>query len=226
MGGHLIALVDQSPVPYLLDDPPDALDVAVVHGDVGVLHVHPVADTLGQLVPLLEIAEDAFAAFGVELGDAVLLYLGFAREAELLLDLKLDRQAVGIPAADARGIVALHYLVARDNILEDAGQHVMDAGAAVGSGRPLVEDEALAAFPGRHAAAEDIALLPAGQDWRLHLREIHPAVHRLKHNNPLIVTSPVYHFMSLRVKRSNPADQKEIASPFSGRARNDNIPLK
>ena len=62
-----------------------------------------------------------------------------AGEAELLLDFELDRQAVGVPAALARDIEPAHGLVAREDVLERARQHVMDAGPAVGRRRPLVE---------------------------------------------------------------------------------------
>ena len=62
------------------------------------LQVHPEADALGQGVPLLEVFEDALAAEGVELGDAVVFDLRLAGEAELLLDFELDRQPVGVPA--------------------------------------------------------------------------------------------------------------------------------
>ncbi len=83
VGHDLVALVDQARVPELLQDPPQRLDVVVGEGDVGRRQVHPVADALGQLLPLLDVLEDALAALLVERGDAVLLDRFLAGEAQL-----------------------------------------------------------------------------------------------------------------------------------------------
>ena len=85
----------------------------------------------------------------------------FVLEAELLLDLELDRQAVAVPARLARDEVAAHRLVAREHVLEDARQDVVGAGAPVGRGRALVEDERLRALAAAHRLVEDVALAPA-----------------------------------------------------------------
>ena len=50
-------------------------------------------------------------------------------DAELLLDRDLDRQAVAVPAALALDVVAAHRLVAREDVLEDAREHVVGARA-------------------------------------------------------------------------------------------------
>ncbi len=118
MRRDLVPLVDQVPVPQLLDDPPAALDVAVIESDVGVVHVYPETDAFRQLFPLLYVAHDALAAEGVELVDSVFFNLLFGGDAQLLLYLDLHRQPVGVPAAFAKGPEALHGLVARDDVLE------------------------------------------------------------------------------------------------------------
>jgi hypothetical protein len=64
---------------------------------------------------------------------------GLAGEAELLLDRELDRQAVAVPAGLALDVVALHRLVAREDVLEHARLDVVGAGHAVGGRRALVE---------------------------------------------------------------------------------------
>ena len=164
VGRAAVVLVDQPALPQLLEDPPAALDVVVVVGDVRVLHVRPEGDALGQFLEIADVAVDALAAFGVELGDAVGLDLGLGAEAELLLHLDLDGQAVGVPARLAGHAVAAHRLVAREQVLDDAGHDVVDAGPPVRRRRPLVEHEQVAFGALRDAAAEDVALAPEVED--------------------------------------------------------------
>ena len=71
-------LVEQVLVPKGLQHPPAGLDVVVVQGDVRVFHVDPVADAGGHGLPLFHVAENALAAFLVELFDAVFFYVPLA----------------------------------------------------------------------------------------------------------------------------------------------------
>ena len=163
-----IALVEQTLIPEILQDPPDRLDVIVGIGDVGVFQVHPEGDAVSQLFPILDVGEDRFAAQFVEAVNAILLDLAFIGEAELLLDLDLDRQPVRVPAAAPRDVVAAHDLVAREHILESARQHVVDAGLAIGSRRPLEEDVLRSALSLCNGLLEDVLRLPEFQDSLLH----------------------------------------------------------
>jgi len=166
-----VALVEVVVVPELAQRPPDRLDVAVLQRHVGVVEVDPEADPLGQPVPLLDVLEDRLAAALVELGDAVLLDLLLGGDAELLLDLELDRQAVAVPARLARHPVAAHRSVAGVDVLEDAGENVVGAGAAVCRGRPLVEAPDFRTLALLERALEDIALAPALEHPLLQLGE-------------------------------------------------------
>ena len=141
VGRDLVALVDEALVPQALEHPPRRLDVRVLVGHVGVGHVEPDARALGHGLPLADVAEDALTAAAVELLDTELLDLLLTGDAELLLDLQLHGQAVGVPPAAAQGAEAAHGLVTQDDVLERAGEDVVDAGAAVRGGRALVEDE-------------------------------------------------------------------------------------
>ena len=161
VGHDLVALVEQPLVPDLLQRPPDRLDVGVVEGEVGVVGVDPEADPLGQPVPLVHVLEHRLAALGVELGDAVALDVLLLGEAELLLDLQLDRQPVTVPARLAVDLAAAHRLEAREHVLEHAREHVVGARAAVGGRRTLVEDERLRPLAAAHRLVEDVALAPA-----------------------------------------------------------------
>ena len=105
--------------------------------------------------------EHRLAAVAVELRDAVALDVLLGLEAELLLDLDLDRQAVGVPAGLALDVVPGHRLVAREEVLEDAREHVVRARVAVGRRRALVEHERRRAFAVAQRRLEDVALAPA-----------------------------------------------------------------
>ena len=136
-----MAPVQQVPLVQPLEQPPDALDVVVAERDVRVLVVQPVADPVGELLPFGLVLEDALPGAGVELLHAEPLDVLLAGELELLLDLDLDRQAVGIPPGDAGHRLALHRVEPADQILDRAGEDVMDAGPAVRGGRALEEHE-------------------------------------------------------------------------------------
>ena len=56
----LVALVEQAAVEEVLQRPPDALDVALVVGDVGLVEMDPEAEPLGELFPLLACSARRF----------------------------------------------------------------------------------------------------------------------------------------------------------------------
>ena len=94
------------------------------------------------------------------------------REAELLFDLHLDRQPVAVPSALAYDVLAPHRVEARVQVLEQAGPDVVDAGAAVGGGRPLVEHPFGLTVPVAQALAEHVFVGPLREHARLELDEI------------------------------------------------------
>ena len=150
--------------------PPDALDVVRVHRAVGAVGVDPEADPLGEALPLVEVGQHRLAAERVELGDAVGLDLRLARDAEALLHLDLHRQAVAVPAAAPVHEAPAHGLEAREDVLEDAREHVVRRRGArwrwAGPRRTRT-----ARRPARcgQAAREDVALAPEGEHALLHL---------------------------------------------------------
>jgi hypothetical protein len=169
----LVALVEQAALPQLRQRPPDRLDVGVVERAVRVFEVDPVGDPLGQPHPVVEELEHRLAALLVELRDPVALDVGLRREAELLLHRDLDRQAVAVPAGLALDVAPAHGLVAREDVLEHAREHVVGARAPVGGRRPLVEDERLGALAAAERLVEDVALAPALEDLLLEGGERH-----------------------------------------------------
>ncbi len=149
------------------------------------IHVHPVGHAVAHLAPVGDVAEDRLAAQAVELLDAVALDVGLARKAQLFLYLDLDGQTVRVPAALALDAVALHGLVARDQILESPRQHVVEAGPAVGRRRPLVEDERVVLRSLLDRPLERPRPAPEREHLLLQLRELYPGVYLIERHGPL-----------------------------------------
>src|SRR5690606_32018843 len=166
----LVAPVDQSPLVQLPQDPPDALDVVGAERDVRPRIVEPVAHALGEPLPLLLVDEHALPAHLVEARDADRLDLPFTADPQRLLRFDLDRQAVRVPARDARHVLAAHRLVPAKQVLDAAAQHMMQTGPPVGGGRPFVEDELLPPFRRLERAAEEVLVPPLLEDLQLQLR--------------------------------------------------------
>ncbi len=158
-----VVLHEQALVEDLLERPPHALDVAGVHGAVGLRQVDPVAHALGQLLERVDMPLDRLAAFRVELRDAVGLDVFLAGEAKLLFDLQLDGQAMAVPARLTRDVEALHGLEPREEILEHPCLDVVGAGHTVRGRRALVKGPLRAPFALRERAIEDLGVVPAPQ---------------------------------------------------------------
>ena len=167
----LEALVEEAAVVDLLECPPLGLDEVVLVGDIGVVHVGPEADDLGEVFPHALVLPDGLFAFGDERLETILFDLLLAVEAEFLLDFDLNGQAVSVPAGLPGDEVVLHGAVPRDHVLDDTGQHVTDVRFAVRGGRTVVEDV------GRTAVLllgllEDVRVFPELRHFVLALDEL------------------------------------------------------
>ncbi len=156
----LVVLIEQPFFPELLENPPDTLDVLVFEGDIGVIQADPIAHALGQFFPIIEIAQHALATFFVVFSDAIDFDLALNLDAEFLLDLDLDGQAMRIPTAFAQHTVTIHHLIAREQIFERPRQNMMDTGLAVGSWRPFIENIVRLTFALTERALENLLLAP------------------------------------------------------------------
>ncbi len=156
----------------LLEQPPDGFDIVVLERDVGIVEVYPVSHAPREVVPQVFVAEDAGAAGGVVLFDAVRLDLASILEPEFLLDLDLNGQSVRVPSRFPLHAEALHRLVTTEDVLDGARHHVMDARPAVGGGRSFVKREGGRVAAVREALLEDLRLVPPGEDLRLQPRMI------------------------------------------------------
>ena len=160
VGYDLEALVEQAAVVNLLERPPLGLDEGVFIGDIGVLHVRPKADGLREILPHALVLPDALLAVLDERLKPIGLNLILAVDAEHLLDLELDRQTVRVPARLAGDIVALHGLVARDHIFDDAREDMPDMRLAVCRRGAVIKGEGLAACAVLLALLKNVILLP------------------------------------------------------------------
>ena len=167
IGGDLVPQVEHALVVDLLQAPPFALDIVVMVGDVGVLHVHPVAYLVAHLLPLVEVFPHALFAFADEGLDAVLLNLRLAIQAQNLFHFQLHGQAVGVPASLAGDVLALHGPEAGEQVFDDAGFDVADMGLAVGRGRAVEEGEVLPVLAKVEGLVDHVLFLPQAGDLPL-----------------------------------------------------------
>ena len=171
-----LALVEQALAVDVLEQVPERLDVAVVVGDVGIVHVDPVADALGQAAPLGGIFHHLLAAGAVVVLDGDLGADIFLGDAEFLLDTQLHGQSVGIPAGTAADLESGLRLIAADGVLDGAGHHMVDARHAVGGRRALEENELRSAFAEGQRALESVAFLPALQHFFPHGNQVQAVI--------------------------------------------------
>ena len=179
VGQDAEALVDQALVPQRLERPDDRLHVVGVHRLVVVVEVDPAGLAGDVVAPLAGVLHDRLAAGVVELLDAELDDLVGGLDAVQTHRLELGGQAVGVPAEAALDTLAAHRLVARDEVLDVAGQQVAVVRQAVGERRTVVEDELVLAALARVALVdgglEGAVGGPVGQHPLLDLREARAA---------------------------------------------------
>ena len=184
VGHHLVPPVEQALVRDLLQAPPDGFDVAVIIGDIGLVHVHPECHPLGHLLPFLLVLPDGLLALLDEGLDAKGLNLLLAVQAQLFLHLQLHRQAMGVPAANAEHLLALHGMETGKQVLHRPGHHMADVGLAVGGGRPFIEGEALLPLVVVQALLHDAVFLPEPGNLLLPGDKVHVCGHLVVHTFP------------------------------------------
>ncbi len=192
VGHDLVTLVDQATIPELLENPPQGLDIIIGQGAIRGGQIDPIPHALCELLPVIHIVEDALAAEPVEFSDAIVLDSLLAGEAQFFLHFELDRETVGVPAALARHVVAAHGPVARKDVLEGPRQDVVDSGAAVRRGRPLIKHIARPVSSLLHRLLEDVCLFPECQNIFFHLRQVYLRrdVFEFRHDSSTFNRSP------------------------------------
>ena len=193
----LEALIEKLSVPDLFQRPPFRLDIVVIVGDIGVLHIGPETDRVGEILPHAFILPDALLALLDERLHPVSFDLLFAVQAQFLLDLQLNRQTVRIPSGFPGHILSLHGMIARDHILDDARQHMSDMRLAVGCRRAVIKGIIGRAFPLLHTLLENVFLLPEVIYLFLPVHKVQVSVHFIIKHNRLLHGPP---FSSVRAE--------------------------
>ena len=175
VGQHAEALVDQALVVHGLEGPDDRLHEAGVERLVVVVEVDPARLAGDVVAPVPGVLQHRLAADLVELLDAQLADLVGRLQPELAHRLELGGQPVGVPAEAPLDPLAAHRLVARDDVLDVAGEQVAVVRQPVGEGGPVVEDELIGPV-GAGLASIDRGLegpvgLPVAQDLLLEVGE-------------------------------------------------------
>ena len=140
----------------------------VVVGDVGVVQINPIGHALGERVPQLGVLADAVLAGGVVLGNAIGLDVFAGFQTQLLFDLDLHGQAVGVPAGLAVHAVAAHGFIATERVLDRARQHMVHSGTAIGRWWTFVEREGWGISPLLDGTLEDLLAGPPIEALGLH----------------------------------------------------------
>ena len=141
IGDDAVALVDEALVPQRFERPHDALHVGEVHGAVVVVEIDPARRAVDVVLPVLAELHHARAAVLVEARHAVFQDVAAPGELQLRLGVQLGRQAMAVPAEAALDHLAAHGLVARHQVLHEAGDDVPVMRKPVGEGRAVIEDE-------------------------------------------------------------------------------------
>jgi hypothetical protein len=155
-----VPAIEEIPGEELGECPPDALHIGLVIRHVGVVEIDPEPQLLGEALPLLGVTEDALETATDEGLHPVLDDRILPGDAELLLHLDLDGEAVGVPARSAGHVEAAHGLVTGEDVLHHAGQRVAVVGHPVRGRGAFVEDEPGPSPTLREGFREDVALAP------------------------------------------------------------------
>ena len=177
----LEALVQKLLLEDLLQCPPLGLDVVIVVGNVRVLHIGPEADLVGEVLPHALILPDVFLTVVDKRRDTVVLDLILAVDADLLLDLELDRKTVGIPAGLTRYHRTLHRVESRNHVLERARLDMADVRLTIRRRRAIVENVGWITLVLLDGLLEDMILSPELLDLALALYKVHVCINFSKH---------------------------------------------
>ena len=168
-----MALVDKVLIPHLLQSPPFGLDVVVVICNIRIVHVSPEAYTVTHVLPLVLICPDGFLTLLDEGLYAVAFDLGLAVDTQSLLDFKLYRKSVCIPASLEDDGLALHSVISRDNVLNDSGLNMSDMRLAVSCRRPVIKSKSRSTVClGSNALLVNVVVLPEFENLFLSVYEI------------------------------------------------------
>ena len=143
---NLVAFVDQSLIPEILEHVPDGFHVLGVHGAVSVAEIDPAAHAGYDGFPFGGVTENNGAAGLIEFGDAVIFDLFFAGKMKLFFHFIFNRQTVAVPAEGAVAVFAQHGLVTGNHVFNRTGEQMSVMRQSGGKRRAVVNDKLIFAF--------------------------------------------------------------------------------
>ena len=167
-----MALVQPPSLVDGLEEPPDVLDVRVREGVVVVVPVHPAPEPAVLVGHHLRVLGDPLLAALGELGEPVLLDVALRVQAQRLLDLDLDPEALAVEPVLVALVEAPQRLVALEHVLQRAAPGVVDAHRVVRRDRPVEEAVALGAAVLLAQLVEDALAVPPAEDLLLEGRVV------------------------------------------------------
>ena len=176
IGLNGVALIEQALVVELLEQIPQGFDIAILIGDIGVVHVDPIAHLVREFFPLVGVFHHLLAAGGIVVVYANLLANILLGDTERFFHAELHGQSMSIPASLAQHLVALHGLEAAHDVLEGACHHMVNAGHTVGRRRSLIKHKGGSTFALLDAACKHVLRVPLFQDVFIHVREVEFAI--------------------------------------------------
>ena len=153
----LMAAIDHAAVEHGLEDLDVGGIVLMIKRQVRIIPVaeHAQATEAGLLE--LDVLDSELVAELADLRHRSLIELSGA---EFLLNLVLDGLAMAIPTGDIRGLIALHCLIAVDDVLGDLVHGMADVNRAVSIRRTIVQDELLVSLVLFQNLLIDLVVLP------------------------------------------------------------------
>jgi hypothetical protein len=167
-----VALVNLVLVKQLLENPPFGLHEVRMHSLVIIVEVNPATQSFDGVSPFCGIAHNNRTTLLVILGNTEFHDGSLSRDSKLLVNLMLDRKAMGIPTKATLDMKALHGPVSRDDILDGGGKKMSVVRQAGRERRSIVEIVSRAAFRQFYLSKEGVDLAPSLEDDFLFLGEV------------------------------------------------------
>ena len=140
--------------------------------NVRVIHISPEAYCRGEILPHSLILPYALLTVLDERLKTIFLNLLLAVKTKHLLNLKLHRKSVGIPACLTRYKIALHCSVSWNHILDNSCEHMSDMWLTICGRWAIIEHICRAALPDFHALLKYVIVLPELLDSLLALDDV------------------------------------------------------
>ena len=153
----LMSTIDHAAIEHSLEDLDVGSIMLMIERQVGVIPIAKHAQAAEAGLLQLDVLDSELITELADLRHRRLIELGGA---ELFLDLVLNGLTMAVPTGDIRGLIALHSLIAVDDVLGDLVLRVAEVDRAVGVRGAVVKDELLVALVLLEELGVDVVVLP------------------------------------------------------------------